>query len=246
MFRTLKIWQKLALVAIVMVIPLAALMVLFVGSRNEQIDSARSELASLDYEASLRRLLETLPAHRDLMSTVLGGDTSKTGLAESAARKVDEAFSETSRYDELQGQKLRTSEKWNALRTRWTDLKAQARSLQARDCFNRHIQLASDVIDYMRFVADRGGLTTDPQLDSYYLWDLMLSGAINGAEYANGLRGYVTPAAPDDSQLSTLSRSFSSPVRWSIAIPPRCFETIRRSSHRSVTHFRTLAMPPPN
>ena len=83
MFRTLKIWQKLALVALVMAIPLGALMVLFVGSRNEQIDAARAELTALDYEASLRRLLETLPKHRDLMNTVLSGDTSKMGLAES-------------------------------------------------------------------------------------------------------------------------------------------------------------------
>ena len=65
----------------------------------------------------------------------------------------------------------------------------------------------------MRFVADRGGLTTDPQLDSYYLWDLMMSGSIYGAEYANELRGYAAAVAakgtanPDEeAQLLTLSR----------------------------------------
>ena len=137
MLRTLKIWQKLALVALVMAIPLGALIVLFVQSRNEQIDSARSELTTLDYEASLRRLLETLPKHRDLMNAVLNGDMSKMGLAESAARKVDEAFAETNRVDEAQRQKLVSGDRWNSLKTRWTELKAQARTLQAKDCFNR-------------------------------------------------------------------------------------------------------------
>ena len=65
----------------------------------------------------------------------------------------------------------------------------------------------------MRFVADRGGLTTDPQLDSYYLWDLMLSGSIYGAEYANELRGYALPVVArgsstvdEDAMLLTLAR----------------------------------------
>lgn len=189
MFRTLKIWQKLALVAIVMAIPLAALMVMFINTRNEQIDSARAEVAALDYEGGLRQLLETLPRHRDLMNAVLLGDSSKMGLAESAARKVDEAFVEASRLDELQGRMLATSDKWNALKARWSELKAQVRSLQPKDSFNRHTQLTNDVVEHMRFVADRAGLTTDPQLDSSYLWDLMLSGAIHGAQYSTELRG---------------------------------------------------------
>ena len=189
MFRTLKIWQKLALVAIVMAIPLAALMVMFINTRNEQIDAARAEVAALDYEGGLRQLLEMLPRHRDLMNTVLSGDSSKMGLAESAARKVDESFSEAGRFDELQGRKLATSDKWNALRARWVELKAQVRSLQPKDSFNRHSQLTNDVVEHMRFVADRAGLTTDPQLESSYLWDLMLSGAIHGAQYSTEVRG---------------------------------------------------------
>ena len=215
MFKTLKIWQKLALVAIVMAIPLATLIVLFVNSRNEQIDSARSELTALDYEASLRRLLDTLPKHRDLMNQVLTGDSSKMGLADSAARKVDEAFTETSRFDEAQGTKLATSEKWTALKTRWTEIKAQAKAIQAKDSFNRHTQLANDVVEHMRFVADRSGLTTDPQLDSYYLWDLMISGAINGAQYSSDLRSSTLAVAnkgaatmEEAAQMLALSRQF--------------------------------------
>jgi len=211
MFRTLKIWQKLALVALVMAIPLATLMVLFVGTKNEQINSARTELTALDYESSLRHLLETLPKHRDLMNTVLTGDAAKLVLVESAARKVDEALTEASHADEAQGAKLATTEKWNALKTRWYELKAQAKTLQAKDSFSRHTQLANDVIEHMRFVADRSGLTTDPQLDSYYLWDLMLSGAIYGAQYSTELRGLTTRGAAnveDIAQLLMLSRQF--------------------------------------
>ncbi len=214
MFRTLKIWQKLALVATVMAVPLGILIILFVSSRNEQIDAARTELTALDYEASLRRLLETIPKHRDLMNTVLAGDSSKMSLAESAARKVDEAVSESGRFDDAQGVKLSTSERWSALKSRWNDLKAQ-RGLQAKDSFNRHTQLAADVVEHMRVVADRGGLTTDPQLDSYYLWDLMLSGAINGAQYAADLRSAAsavankgTATADEAGQLLLLSRQF--------------------------------------
>ena len=214
MFRTLKIWQKLALVATIMAVPLGILIILFVNSRNEQIDAARTELTALDYEASLRRLLETIPKHRDLMNAVLTGDSAKMSLAESAARKVDEAFAETSRLDDGQGAKLAAGERWNGLKTRWTELKAQ-RSLQAKDSFNRHTQMANDVVEHMRFVADRSGLTTDPQLDSYYLWDLMLSGAINGAQYAADLRSATGAVAgkgmatvDEAGQLLLLARQF--------------------------------------
>ena len=215
MFGTLKIWQKLALVALVVAIPLVTLIVLFVNSRNEQIDSARSELTALDYEASLRRLLEALPRHRDLMNTVLSGDSAKMGLAQRAARKVDEALAETSRLDDAQGQKLAVSEKWNALKTRWIELKTQSRTLQAKDSFNRHTLLANDLVEHMRFVADRSGLTTDPQLDSYYLWDLMISGAISGAQYSTDLRSFFGAVSAkgnvtveEAAQLVMLSRQF--------------------------------------
>ena len=219
MFKTLKIWQKLALVAVVMAIPLATLIVLFVNSRNEQIDSARSELTALNYEASLRRVLETLPKHRDLMYLVLSGDPSKLALAETAGRKVDEAFTEASHFDETQGAKLASTEKWNALKTRWNEIKAQTRTAaaaaQAKDNFNRHTELASDVVEHMRYVADRSGLTTDPQLDSYYLWDLMISGAINGAQYSADLRSSTLAVAnkgaatvEEAAQLLVLSRQF--------------------------------------
>ena len=215
MFRTLKIWQKLALVAILMAVPLAILIVLFVNSRNEQIDAARAELRALDYEGSLRRLAEALPKHRDVMQAVLTGDVAKGVIAEAATRKVDEAIADVSRFDEAQGAVLATSDKWRALKARWFDLKEQSKTLTVRDSFTRHTQLVNDVIEHMRFLADRGGLTTDPQLDSYYLWDLMISGAMNGAQYASDLRGTAVAvggkglATVDEAaQLLVLSRQF--------------------------------------
>lgn len=223
MFRplaTLKIWQKMTLVAIVMAVPLVTLMVLFIGSRNEQIQSSQQELSALDYETTLRQLLEALPRHRDLVTAVIVGDSAKSALADAEGRKVDDAIAAVNHLDDIHSARLGTGEKWAAIRSHWNDLKNQAQRLPLRDNLARHAQFSGEIIDHMRFVADRAGLTTDPGLDSYYLWDSMLSGAIVGADYASQLKGLVSAvgsprpglAVEDAAQLMMLARAFQSTV----------------------------------
>ena len=73
--RDLKIGQKLALVVLVMALPVACLVWLFIDARNVQIEAAQREIQGVEYLKPLRTLVELLPKHRAAANAYLSGDS---------------------------------------------------------------------------------------------------------------------------------------------------------------------------
>jgi hypothetical protein len=75
--KNLKIWQKLALMAVVFIVPFAVVTYAMVSSVNTlSIEFARQEIRGLEYHRPLAALLKDLQQRRSMSSSWLGGDAS--------------------------------------------------------------------------------------------------------------------------------------------------------------------------
>jgi twitching motility protein PilJ len=216
MLRNLKIWQKLTIAGLLAAVPVGMVLFLFVQSANQQIARTESEIAGLDYVVPLFRLLERLPQHRSAASAVLNGDSSVEALLPKVEGEVDAAVADVAAVDKRVGRNLGTENSWDSIRVGWQNLKERMRSLTPYESDERHTQLIAQVIRHLRLVGDKTRLTTDPELDTFYIADSVLNqipwtteylGQLASAGSAVAARQAVT--APEEAQIRYLVHQVS-------------------------------------
>ena len=72
------------------------------------------------------------------------------------------------------GASLQTGERVRALVNEWQALKSAVFSMTPKQSLKAQTEMVAHVIDLGHYVADTSGLILDPQLDSYYLMDLVV------------------------------------------------------------------------
>ena len=195
MFRNMKIWQKLTIAGILAAVPVVTVMVLFVRSYDEQIVRTRGEISGLDHIVKLYRLLERLPQHRSAANALLSGDSSVAPMLTKIEGEADAAIADLRDTENRVGQSLGTRNSWERIQANWQDLKQRMSNLSAQQSYDRHTQLIADVIRHIRLVGDKTGLTTDPELDTYYLADSVLNQIPWTTEYLGQLASYGSAVA---------------------------------------------------
>lgn len=195
MISKLKIWQKLGLVFLLMSIPIGTFLFLFVSAKRVEVHATQEEAKGLEYLTALRRLLEHVPEHRSVVMAVLAGETtlkSRTAELESA---IESDFAAVDGADAKYGPQHRTIESLRELKRSWSDLRSRVLTLAPRDAFDLHTKFAEDIVRHTKLVGDRFGLTTDPDLDTYYLANSLLVQTTAALESIGQLRAYGTNIA---------------------------------------------------
>ncbi|MEJ5370062.1 MAG: HAMP domain-containing methyl-accepting chemotaxis protein, partial [Bryobacteraceae bacterium] len=216
MFGSLKIWQKLLIAGLLAAVPVATLLYLFLQSQNEQIARTEGEREGLAYIRALRQLLERVPHHRAATNALLNGDASVAPILASTQAQIAEAVEKVEEVEARMGRRLGTTQSWEAVRAAWNDVRDNHAKLSPQDSFQRHTQLVAQIIQHIRLVGDKTGLTTDPELDSYYLVDSVLQqipwtveylGQL--ATYGSGVAARQSMTAEEEAQIRFLVRQAS-------------------------------------
>ncbi|BDC51302.1 hypothetical protein F183_A36180 [Bryobacterales bacterium F-183] len=184
---TLSIGKKLSLTILLTLVPLVVLLYFFLESRDERILAAQGERNGLAYLADLRLLLDSLNTHRDATQGVLAGDASFQQPLEASKPHIAAALISIDRIDAATGAKWETTGKWQTIKNNWLAL--QGATFNEAESFRRHSELTSAVIQLMRAVSDRSGLTTDSAIDTYYLVDSLINGVTPAIDELSRLRG---------------------------------------------------------
>src|SRR5207249_9323811 len=69
---------------------------------------------------------------------------------------------------------LHTSKKWSALRSACREILDKTESRSAEEDFEQHTRAVDDLIALMEDVSDASNLTLDPDMDSYYLMNVVM------------------------------------------------------------------------
>lgn len=174
--KSMSLGYKLAISALLLLLPAFVLMALFINSENKAIDFAQKEIDGVVYLDPLKHVLIQAAKHRGLVNHYLrSGKTADTSSILQVQRSVNNSFVEVDKADKQFGNRLDATAKWRDIKKDWTRLQSQALALSAKQSFQQHKALLDKVTGLFVHVGDTSNLILDPDLDSYYLMDLVVN-----------------------------------------------------------------------
>jgi twitching motility protein PilJ len=171
----LKVWQKLALIALPVLVPISVLLFITYNTKADTIRVANAEKRGLEYNRKLRKLLDHLQQHRGSSNAAIGGDLGLRATVMEKQTLINQDFVEIDAVDAKFGAEFKTTEEYNRIKTEVNQLKNQIFSLntdkvQAQaESKARHNKLILDIASLMTTVGERSGLVLDPEVTTYWL-----------------------------------------------------------------------------
>jgi len=213
---TMKMPQKMLLIAVVFLIPVAYLLVAYERNLSAQIEFSQLELEGVRQITPLRAMIQTMQLHRGVSQLALAGNAQAKAKLGGFRDKINTAIVEQDKVDAALGGKLGTSDAWRKLKTAWQALAASADSLSPPESFRAHTEVIVAAQDFIILTADRSNMTLDPDIDTYYLIDAFATKIVRATESAGQMRAA--------SVLALQSRSISPERRSDLAVLLRLIE----------------------
>ncbi|GIM46657.1 hypothetical protein DNHGIG_22060 [Collibacillus ludicampi] len=174
LMNRLKYIQKFLLIGTIMVIPIAILIYFLNSEVNQGIDFATKERQGISYLTPVKNLTKDIQEHRALANMYANGDSTAKEKMITRETKIEEDIKEIDHVNQKLGTSLKASEKWNELKSKWTDLKGEVFHIQAKESLDMHTALIADILDFNNYIGDTSNLILDPDIDSYYLMDAIV------------------------------------------------------------------------
>jgi len=188
--RNLKVWQKLALMGVIFLIPFALVTMKMVSAIDTLgVDFAAQELHGLDFTRPALTLVKDLQQHRDVASIVLNGEAGYRSRLEGVRGDVEKDLAAIDELDKRLGTVLRTTARWKAMRVACTELLAKSAGLSADESFARHSRLIADVIALVGEVGRASNLTLDPDAGRAHLVTVLVASGPELGELLARARG---------------------------------------------------------
>lgn len=183
--RSLRIGHRLLFISCSFALPIAVLLYFMVGAINKDIQFARQELHGTEYLRPLVRVLHGLVQQRVLYRMVMRGDKTRELELQQVQSRLGEAFEALDTVDRRLGQKLQFTEEGLKARgrgedspaiakKRWDHLRGELPTLSESAADERFRQLITSIRAMIAHCGDCSNLILDPDLDSYYLMDLVV------------------------------------------------------------------------
>jgi signal transduction histidine kinase/DNA-binding response OmpR family regulator len=163
LMQRLRYPRKFLLISFLFSVPLGLLTWLWLAQIAAQLAFTRQERAGLEYGTALTRLIEPLQRSQALSVLVVTGDPLATTRLAAERSRIMTAAAEVDRLDDTLGRRLGVRDQWQALRHRLRHPSVQAGAL------------ATETRRLMAHVGDTSSMVLDPDLDSYYLIDAVLT-----------------------------------------------------------------------
>ena len=167
--------HKFLLIGVIFLAPLVVMGYFLINEVNQRIRFMEQERLGVEYIAQLRKPIADIQQHRGMSAAFLNGDASFRARMEQRQTAVDSQFTHLRSVDQRLGGALKTGDKLATLEREWTTLKREVTGYTAPQSFERHTALIEGLRDFITYVADTSNLILDPELDSYYLMDLMVA-----------------------------------------------------------------------
>ncbi|GAA3917217.1 methyl-accepting chemotaxis protein [Litoribacillus peritrichatus] len=163
---------KIAFLTVLLVIPTVILLFFYLNSANYRINFAQQEIQGMKFLTFVSPLQQTIAKHRGMMAVYLNGDKTFEPQIRHEESKMAKLLQELELAESQFGKQFKTAKLTQEIRSHWNTLNGK-RVMEPRQSFNSHTELIQDVLALMVHIADQSQLTLDPDLDTYYLMDLI-------------------------------------------------------------------------
>jgi PAS domain S-box-containing protein len=167
---------------LVFALPFGVILFLLLGELNSRIGFAEKERLGVRYLQPVRVLLQDLLQYRRLNNPdLLPGRGFPERLAERTAQ-VEADVAAVDRVNAELGRTLEANTQWEQCQKAWAQLRQRASLEKSPATYDACTALISSVLDLVTQVGDSSNLILDPDLDSYYFMDAVVTRLPPGSE----------------------------------------------------------------
>ncbi len=173
MRRGLSVAQRLLAIALVLLIPLVAVVVVLFNQQQASINTAIRERDGARYVKEIGQLLGKIVLHRSLTNLQRLGDAKSIQQRQKVVESVNAEFAKLDQLDRQLGGVFKSATEYKALRDGWANVEGNVVTRTAAENFAAHnVLIEQRLFGLLRTVTNNSGLILDPALDTYYLMDL--------------------------------------------------------------------------
>ena len=171
-------------------ISLLALSVALYGYYNKLdqiISTSKKQIKGVELAVSLFKIIQQVQRHRGLSAGTLGGSTNFGPALAKSEHEIEDAFLV------LENRLPAGSEQFESckdLRAKWNNIQAHGLQMAPNNNFSMHTQLIERMLEFRTSLADDYSLTTDSDLDVFYLTHASLNEFIEILEHLAQIRGF--------------------------------------------------------
>ena len=162
---------KIGLVGALFLALVAGLSIFINGKLSTEIQTAEMERLGIPMMAPARHLLLAIQTHRARGALALNGDQAAKDKLPEIERGVDEKLSALNSVNAQFGASIGLADALEPVSKKWAEIRSNFSQYSPEDNFSKHGALIKDLLHYMTAVADKSGLTTDSDVDAFYLMD---------------------------------------------------------------------------
>jgi signal transduction histidine kinase/DNA-binding response OmpR family regulator len=186
----LKYPQKFLLTGLLLVLPLVVVMYQFLLQINKDINFASKEQLGLVYNDRVIDFLQSIQQHSLLSTGYLASDVSFKDPLVQSQQTVESKIAAVDSVDSQLGGTMGATDLWKKLKEQWASIKARDLTMTLDDSLNAHTQLVQDTLTLLTVVGNNSNLILDPDIDSYYLMDAVITKLPLSANYLDQVRTY--------------------------------------------------------
>ncbi|MDP3776555.1 methyl-accepting chemotaxis protein [Methylotenera sp.] len=188
--------RKFTLLGLITILPLLVLLFINIDRLNSDKRITQTELQGITYLNPLRNFIENVQAHRGMSNSYLSGNVSFAEKIDANEKKSADLILKIDTIDSELGAQFNTTDNWNKIKKDWNKIKSnwdltKTKSLEIspKDSFEEHTNLINQLLEFSLQIADSSTLTLDPEIDTYYLVDIVYLRTINVVENMAKIRG---------------------------------------------------------
>ena len=232
LMQRLRLLPKFTLITAVFAVPLALLASLLFAELNKSIDVAGQERLGVQYVRRLENALRLAQRHRALRHMQLSGNAEAGKAAAQAQAELDRRMAE---LDALRPQAAAfgIDAAWNDIRQDWAALQSRRQSITAKESYAGHTRMIERMSKLNALVADKSGMTLDPEIDSNHLTAALVNGfpviADSLAQIAGRGAAYIDTGLLEANEDLLLSSNVMLAGRDLARVPPQ-FDAVFREN----------------
>jgi len=174
LMQRMRLLAKFGLVTMVFMVPLVLTMALLYVELDKAVDTAERERVGVRYVLGLEELMRSVQQHRALRHMQLSGNTDIQDHVEQARKDIQEQLAKLDAIDKA-SRELGVGKAWAEVRESWLAGAGKIAAAKAKESWADHTAVIERIVRLNALVADKSGLTLDPQLDSYHLTAMLIN-----------------------------------------------------------------------
>ena len=190
--------KKMTLITSVLLIPILVSFLLLIYHLNKVVNESHYEQKGLEYLKALKPFYQQLPQHRGMTNAYLNGAAEFKEKILSKRQDIQQSIEKIDVIDQQYGSEFQTSSLLNEIKQDWLLLSNDDSGTDSNAIFTAHTQLITKIRRLMNLVNHNSGLIVDPELETTFIIETIVSYIPLLAENIGQTRGLASGIVADN------------------------------------------------